>query len=707
MKKNGFKRTAAFFLFTACISSVSCAGKYDTESESRLIDSLFTGNFSQVSAPTNKSLKKLQNTDEGSVYYTGLYLKDGGDEYAPVSKTYFEYAAKHSPYPYNELSLDELYRLCSNEEKLKILEERLKDEKPSKEKKEKITADKYRLLILLNNFKEAEKLLNISIEDYFASVGIDDEMIKVFNTLKQNYRDTKNTGFIKITQGRILLFNKQYQAAWEIFKPLIENPELLPYLKNRNILSDAGKSALYGSEGAAGYTEAAALFEKKLLSVETNVFNNTPETKNLLTEKYMLAFYAARLNLKTGKKEYMEKALQLFKKAAEYAPSPSDYDNALWYVLDVLKNKNFYSFFEELCSSAPLWKNAYSYENFTAYACMKLLAMEDKKRLILFEEALKKTNLLEARARNAYISARFLNMPEEEGKKLYTNILTQPHNGFYYKALAAYRLNYTPSDSEFLINSLYNRKIKRNQNPDFSSEQAIKILRGLIKYKLYGRIYKTILQIYPQIKVNEAAEFSDILAKNGLYPDSMSVITFAVNSEGEKFSLEDLKLIYPRPFFESVRKYATEYNIPEYVLFALLRSESYFKPQVVSHAGAIGLAQLMKPTAADIARRLKLKNYDLNEPDTNIRMGAFYFANIMRRNGGKIMHAVFAYNAGPNAVKRWLNKSGKLPIDLFLESLEYAETRGYGRNILSASVIYGLLYYDKTYNEIIKELLGE
>lgn len=72
------------------------------------------------------------------MYYTGLYLKDGGDEYASVSKTYFEYAAKHSPYPYNELSLDELYRLCSNEEKLKILEERLKDEKPSKEKKKRL-----------------------------------------------------------------------------------------------------------------------------------------------------------------------------------------------------------------------------------------------------------------------------------------------------------------------------------------------------------------------------------------------------------------------------------------------------------------------------------------------------------------------------------------------------------------------------------------
>lgn len=121
----------------------------------------------------------------------------------------------------------------------------------------------------------------------------------------------------------------------------------------------------------------------------------------------------------------------------------------------------------------------------------------------------------------------------------------------------------------------------------------------------------------------------------------MRIMTFAVNSEGAEFGDEHLKLIYPRPWLESVKRYAAEYNLPEYLLYALLRSESYFKPEVVSHAGAIGLAQLMKPTAADIARRLKLETYDLNNPDTNIRFGAFYLSDMVNRNGGKIMHALF------------------------------------------------------------------
>ena len=71
------------------------------------------------------------------------------------------------------------------------------------------------------------------------------------------------------------------------------------------------------------------------------------------------------------------------------------------------------------------------------------------------------------------------------------------------------------------------------------------------------------------------------------------------------------------------------------------------------------------------------------------------------------MHAVFSYNAGPNAVKRWVRQGGGLPMDLFLESLAYAETRGYGRNILTSALIYGCLYYGKDYSEIIKELFPD
>ena len=220
-------------------------------------------------------------------------------------------------------------------------------------------------------------------------------------------------------------------------------------------------------------------------------------------------------------------------------------------------------------------------------------------------------------------------------------------------------------------------------------------------------MYNKITVLYPQISTEEAAFFSQALSENGYYADSMRIMTFAVNSEGAEFGDDHLKLIYPRPWLESVKRYAAEYNLPEYLLYALLRSESYFKPEVVSHAGAIGLAQLMKPTAADIARRLKLETYDLNNPDTNIRFGAFYLSDMVNRNGGKIMHALFSYNAGPNAVKRWVRQAGDLPTDLFLESLAYAETRGYGRNVLAAAIIYGHLYYNKTYREIIKELFPD
>ncbi len=622
------------------------------------------------------------------MYYAGLYLKDADGAYNGIALTYFKYAAKNSPYPYNELALRELYSISSNEEKLVILDGILKKGSLSDEAREKTGAERLRILLLLDKFDEAE----ISLEDYFAKIGFDAETVQAFENIKIKYRRTGKENFFKITEARALLFKKEYQKSWRIFRTFIADSEKYPYMQNRAIISDAGKAALYGS---SDYADDATLFEKKLNLAEQK------ENRSGTIETYMYAFYAARLNLKTGKKESIEAAVKLLKKAMQYAPSPADYDNALWYVLDTLKNKQFNLFLKELCESAPSWKNAYNFENFTAYTCMKLTAMGDRNGFQRFYEAIQKTNLAEAKARNSYIKARFGTAVKKEAEKLYFETYRGEHNFFYYKALAAYRLNIPLPDS------LYTKKFTRSKNTDFSPDQATQVLNGLIKYKLYGKLYKTVLQIYPQITMNEAAEFSTVLAENNFYADSISLMVFAAHSKGAELSDKALQLIYPRPFLESVQKYAAEYAVPEYVLFALLRSESYFKPHVISSAGAVGLAQLMKPTAADIARRLKLENYNLHNPDTNIQFGAFYLADIIRKNGGKILPAAFAYNAGPNAVKRWQNKYGQLPTDLFLESMEYAETRGYGRNILSASVIYGTLYYGKTYSEIIKELLDE
>ncbi|UTC65028.1 transglycosylase SLT domain-containing protein [Treponema sp. OMZ 788] len=679
---------------------MSCAGSYDKAEEAELIDALYSENFYRFLKPQPLELKKLYNTDPSSLYYIGLALQKArvrsADKkiYDESARAYFEYAIKNSPMPYKKLADDELYSLLSNEEKIKRLEEKLAlpealrlDAKNDKD----IRAAIQKLLFLSGNFNKMEQPL----PDYLNAQKFDSELIEGLKNIEKNKSELKVYGnnFFRILTARKLTFESRFKDAWPIFKDLMEAGEEALF-EHRTVLSDAGRAALSGS---VDYAADAVLFEKRLEFYE----QRSNKTSDYIVQKYMYAFYAARMRLKMGGKENTEKAVLLFKKAKSYPPQAYDYDVALWYILDIEKNRSFKVFLDELCFTAPSWKNMPVYEELTAHACMKLVLAKDWNGLERLQKAVQKTNLFSDHARHAYILARSKKLPADESKKLYREAYEKDHASFYYRLMAAYQLGLP------IVSSPYGKNYKRKGGGGFSDEDTVKILKGFVKYKLYSQLYNKITVLYPQITTEEASFFSKILSENGYYADSMRTMSFAVNSEGADFGEEHLKLIYPRPWLDSVKRYSAEYNLPEYLLYALLRSESYFKSEVISHAGAIGLAQLMKPTAADIARRLKIDSYDLNNPDTNIRFGAFYLSEMIRRNGGKIMHALFSYNAGPNAVKRWVRQAGDLPTDLFLESLAYAETRGYGRNVLAAAIIYGHLYYGKNYREIIKELFPD
>jgi soluble lytic murein transglycosylase len=134
--------------------------------------------------------------------------------------------------------------------------------------------------------------------------------------------------------------------------------------------------------------------------------------------------------------------------------------------------------------------------------------------------------------------------------------------------------------------------------------------------------------------------------------------------------------------------------VPAELLQALMREESALDAEAVSPAGAIGLTQLMLPTARQVARRLKLPPPDragLMEPATSIRIGAAYLGDLLARFGGSEALALAAYNAGENAVGRWRAAGPGLPLDEFVEEIPYDETRGYVKRVLRSYASYRLL----------------
>ena len=154
-----------------------------------------------------------------------------------------------------------------------------------------------------------------------------------------------------------------------------------------------------------------------------------------------------------------------------------------------------------------------------------------------------------------------------------------------------------------------------------------------------------------------------------------------------------LTKVYKLEYTEYVKKYANEYNVDEYLIYAIIKAESNFEPDAVSHRGAKGLMQLMYSTAEDIAKRINvnLNEDNILEPDININLGTKYISMLIQKYDN-INLALAAYNAGSGNVDGWIEK-GTLKADgSDIENVPFTETNNYVRKILRDYEIYKDIY---------------
>ena len=156
-----------------------------------------------------------------------------------------------------------------------------------------------------------------------------------------------------------------------------------------------------------------------------------------------------------------------------------------------------------------------------------------------------------------------------------------------------------------------------------------------------------------------------------------------------------LKLVYPTKYSEIVEKYAEENCVDKYLIYALIKAESNFNPDVTSEAGAKGLMQLMEETAVErsnIINENTAESYDLYDSETNIKLGTSYFAYLLGLYDGNTILALTAYNAGLGNVLEWI-KDGIIKSDgSDIENIPYKETSNYVRKILRDYQMYLKLY---------------
>ena len=154
---------------------------------------------------------------------------------------------------------------------------------------------------------------------------------------------------------------------------------------------------------------------------------------------------------------------------------------------------------------------------------------------------------------------------------------------------------------------------------------------------------------------------------------------------------DELNIRFPAPHKNLFVKQADIRKIDRTWPLAIARQESAFLKNARSHAGARGLMQLMPATAKLTAKKHGIpyrKLYQLNQPKLNIALGTAYLGEMYNRFGNNRAFATAAYNAGPHRVKKWLKDRGHLPLDIWIETIPFKETRRYVQNVLAFRVIY-------------------
>lgn len=153
--------------------------------------------------------------------------------------------------------------------------------------------------------------------------------------------------------------------------------------------------------------------------------------------------------------------------------------------------------------------------------------------------------------------------------------------------------------------------------------------------------------------------------------------------------------LFPKGFMPVILDTLKDYDLDPFLILSLMRQESAFNAKVTSKANAVGLMQLIPPTAADVARALEqgIPTVEhLKDPVTNVRLGVEYLNRLLVSFNQNMVYALAAYNAGPTKVGQWVALRSTLPPLEFIESIPFTETRNYVKKILRNYAIYLTLY---------------
>ena len=159
-----------------------------------------------------------------------------------------------------------------------------------------------------------------------------------------------------------------------------------------------------------------------------------------------------------------------------------------------------------------------------------------------------------------------------------------------------------------------------------------------------------------------------------------------------------MRFVYMWPYQSEIVTYARRNQIDPFLVAAVIKNESEFKPGAVSPVGAIGMMQIMPETGEWIAKQMGLEGYSidsLHNPGINIRMGCWYLSELKYEFKDNLLLMMMAYNAGRGNTHGWMSANGWDYTFGEINRIPYPESRNYVASVLHDRDEYYRLYKNK------------
>ncbi|MDR1929260.1 MAG: lytic transglycosylase domain-containing protein [Treponema sp.] len=504
--------------------------------------------------------------------------------------------------------------------------------------------------------------------------------------------------------GHLALSAGAYSEALALFETAVKADRPL-FFRYTGLLGDLGRA--YQSVPSRRET-GLKVFAEWEEAARQNPRSLGPDLSGEEVKKirYTLLFFSGRICRSQGKNS---KAADFFARALAFAPDKEQEDSCIWYLISCTLNDKPENTAALIKTYAPRWNDANTFSDLLDRLSCYLA--ENNKWADIREvlSRIRNGNDGATIAKYAYLTGRAVSegyLPAGgTGAGDYFNIAYEEGAAsFYYRALSAYRLGKTVTP----LNGTRNGKAS---NGDLRMAE-MEFYGDFFEYGAGGYAYAYLREEFEEFSVPELRALARVFAGTGRYLESIRITGVMMRKEAYTIERADLELYYPRAFTELIETNARNNEVRVPVFFGLVRTESGFTPDIASHAGAVGLAQLMPATAKEVAASIKRRGgpdfaadgtIDLANPEINVYLGAAYLKELSDSMGSSML-ALLAYNGGPGRIRRLRRQAPSLPEDMFLETIDITETRNYGKRVLAAAAAYGYLYYGMSMEQIVADI---